>query len=34
MKLGTNYPRGPFEWAEAIGWEDVREVVERMRDES
>jgi 3-hydroxybutyryl-CoA dehydrogenase len=33
MKLGTNYPRGPFEWAEAIGWEDVREVVERMRDE-
>jgi 3-hydroxybutyryl-CoA dehydrogenase len=33
MKLGTNYPRGPFEWAEAIGWEEVREVVERMRDE-
>ena len=31
MKLGTNYPRGPFEWAEAIGWEEVREVVERMK---
>jgi hypothetical protein len=33
MKLGTNYPRGPFEWAEAIGWEEVREVVERMKGE-
>jgi 3-hydroxybutyryl-CoA dehydrogenase len=36
MKLGTNYPRGPFEWANAIGvsrvydvlttlWEDTRD---------
>lgn len=23
MKLGTNYPKGPFEWAEAIGWQRI-----------
>ena len=25
MKLGTNYPKGPFEWADAIGIEEVYE---------
>jgi 3-hydroxybutyryl-CoA dehydrogenase len=23
MKLGTNYPRGPFEWANLIGAERI-----------
>ncbi len=23
MKLGTNYPNGPFEWAEKIGIENI-----------
>ena len=26
MKLGTNYPKGPFEWAEAIGWQRIRKL--------
>ena len=33
MKLGTNYPRGPFEWAEEIGWDEVKEVIERVKGE-
>ena len=28
MKLGTNYPRGPFEWANAIGVPRVYETLE------
>ncbi|SEU01524.1 3-hydroxyacyl-CoA dehydrogenase family protein [Hymenobacter actinosclerus] len=28
MKLGTNYPRGPFEWANAIGVARVYETLE------
>ena len=27
MKLGTNYPRGPFEWAEQIGMDNVQELL-------
>ena len=31
MKLGTNYPFGPFEWAERIGIENVRKLLERIK---
>lgn len=30
MKLGTNYPRGPFEWANAIGVVRVYEMLEAL----
>jgi 3-hydroxybutyryl-CoA dehydrogenase len=30
MKLGTNYPYGPFEWAEKIGLENVYKLLETM----
>ncbi|MFM6953272.1 MAG: 3-hydroxyacyl-CoA dehydrogenase family protein [Bacteroidota bacterium] len=30
MKLGTNYPMGPFEWCEKIGLSDVYETLEAM----
>lgn len=30
MKLGTNYPKGPFEWAEEIGWKEVEALLEKM----
>ena len=30
MKLGTNYPRGPFAWANAIGVERVYAVLEAL----
>ncbi|WP_375419118.1 3-hydroxyacyl-CoA dehydrogenase family protein [uncultured Hymenobacter sp.] len=30
MKLGTGYPRGPFEWANAIGVARVHAVLEAM----
>ncbi len=30
MKLGTNYPKGPFEWAEQIGWDEIHQLRERM----
>jgi 3-hydroxybutyryl-CoA dehydrogenase len=30
MKLGTSYPRGPFEWANLIGVSRVYEVLEAM----
>ncbi len=30
MKLGTNYPYGPFEWMEKIGVEHVYEVLEAV----
>lgn len=30
MKLGTNYPYGPFEWANKIGVENVFEVLEAI----
>jgi 3-hydroxybutyryl-CoA dehydrogenase len=30
MKLGTNYPHGPFEWSEKVGLKDVYEVLEAV----
>ncbi len=30
MKLGTNYPHGPFEWADKIGIEHVFELLEAV----
>ncbi len=30
MKLGTNYPYGPFEWADKIGIKDVFEILEAI----
>jgi 3-hydroxybutyryl-CoA dehydrogenase len=32
MKLGTNYPFGPFEWARKIGIGQIYEVLQAMRD--
>lgn len=34
MKLGTNYPKGPFEWADAIGVRHVYETLEKLRQET
>jgi 3-hydroxybutyryl-CoA dehydrogenase len=33
MKLGTNYPLGPFEWAEAIGKEQVWNLLLALQQE-
>lgn len=33
MKLGTNYPYGPFEWAEKIGHEEIVGVLKAMSQE-
>ena len=30
MKLGTNYPYGPFEWAELIGIKNVYELLQKL----
>lgn len=30
MKLGTNYPSGPFEWAESIGIKNIYELLTRL----
>ncbi len=30
MKLGTNYPYGPFEWGEKIGIERIIELLESL----
>jgi 3-hydroxybutyryl-CoA dehydrogenase len=32
MKLGTNYPYGPFEWAEKIGMERVDSLLAQLRE--
>lgn len=32
MKLGTNYPNGPFEWAEKIGVENIYNLLERLAE--
>lgn len=32
MKLGANYPRGPFEWAEEIGVEGILRMLDSLRD--
>ena len=34
MKLGTNYPYGPFEWAGRIGIHHVYEVLEALYDDT
>lgn len=34
MKLGTNYPHGPFEWSELIGLEHVYELLEAVYDDT
>lgn len=30
MKLGTNYPMGPFEWSERIGLDRIRELLDTL----
>lgn len=34
MKLGTNYPKGPFEWVEEIGIENVYELLEALYEDT
>ena len=34
MKLGTNYPQGPFEWADMIGIHNVYDIVAALKRES
>jgi 3-hydroxybutyryl-CoA dehydrogenase len=34
MKLGTNYPFGPFEWSEKIGIKKVYELLEAIYDDT
>lgn len=34
MKLGTNYPHGPFEWCERIGIAHVYELLEAMYEDT
>lgn len=34
MKLGTNYPHGPFEWAEKIGIRNVYELLEAIYEDT
>jgi 3-hydroxybutyryl-CoA dehydrogenase len=34
MKLGTNYPYGPFEWCERIGLEHVYHLLEAVYDDT
>ena len=34
MKLGTNYPKGPFEWADAMGVQNVYEVVSALKEDT
>lgn len=34
MKLGTNYPYGPFEWAEKIGLKKVLSLLQRLSKEN
>lgn len=34
MKLGTNYPFGPFEWARRIGIKHVYELIEALYDDT
>ena len=32
MKLGTNYPYGPFEWAELIGEENILSLLQKLAE--
>lgn len=34
MKLGTNYPYGPFEWSQRIGIKHVYELIEALYDDT
>lgn len=34
MKLGTNYPLGPAEWAQKIGFAEVKSVLDSMAVEN
>lgn len=34
MKLGTNYPKGPFEWSRSIGIEKVYELLEALYEDT
>lgn len=34
MKLGTNYPYGPFEWSKKIGLKNVYDVLNQLREEN
>jgi 3-hydroxybutyryl-CoA dehydrogenase len=34
MKLGTNYPHGPFEWCAKIGLKNVYELLEALYDDT
>lgn len=34
MKLGTNYPFGPFEWVERIGIKDIYETLEAVYEDT
>ncbi|WP_299758830.1 3-hydroxyacyl-CoA dehydrogenase family protein [uncultured Pontibacter sp.] len=34
MKLGTNYPKGPFEWANQIGVKNVYEVLQALYEDT
>lgn len=34
MRLGTNYPYGPFEWAEKIGVKDIYETLEAIYEDT
>ena len=34
MKLGTNYPYGPFEWANKIGVKNIYELLKRLYENS
>lgn len=34
MQLGTNYPHGPFAWAERIGIKEVRSLLEAMHNDT
>lgn len=32
MKLGTNYPHGPFEWAELIGANNILQLLQKLHE--
>ena len=34
MKLGTNYPMGPFEWSKKIGLQNVKELLESVYEDT
>jgi 3-hydroxybutyryl-CoA dehydrogenase len=34
MKLGTNYPFGPFEWSELIGLKNIHALLEKLNENS